>query len=125
LLHGIADTVPLIKHALAQVDLNIMFFNSKVEPQRNYNIKVGTSNRWVIVAIFCGAVVVIVVIIVVSFGVIVAVAGIVIFSSINSKSTPPTPSTGPCILLRWRCLANNGSDGLQSLVLAPPLLPVD
>ena len=98
-----------------------MFFNSKVEPQRNYNIKVGTSNRWVIVAMFCVAVVVIVV----SFGVIVAVAGIVIFSSINSKSTPQTPSTGPNILLRGRCVANNGSDGLQSLVPAPPLLPVD
>jgi hypothetical protein len=25
-----------------QVDLNIMFFNSRVEPQRNHNIKVGT-----------------------------------------------------------------------------------
>ena len=59
-----------------------MFFNSKVEPQRNYNIKVGTSNRLVTVAIFCVAVVVIVV----SFGTIVADGGIVVFSSIHSQA---------------------------------------
>jgi hypothetical protein len=30
----------MLCHSL-QVDLNIMFFNSRVEPQRNHNIKVG------------------------------------------------------------------------------------